>query len=44
VQLRVVDELDDAAVVAEFDCSEAAARRRVHRGLARLNRLLEVAP
>jgi RNA polymerase sigma-70 factor (ECF subfamily) len=43
VQLRVVEELGYAEIAAALDCSEAAARTRVHRGLAHLNRLLEVA-
>jgi RNA polymerase sigma-70 factor, ECF subfamily len=43
VQLRVVDELDYAEIASALHCSEAAARTRVHRGLAHLNRLLEVA-
>jgi RNA polymerase sigma-70 factor (ECF subfamily) len=41
VQLRVVDELGYAEIASALDCSEAAARTRVHRGLARLNRLME---
>ena len=41
VELRVVDELGYAEIAAALDCSEAAARTRVHRGLARLNRLME---
>jgi RNA polymerase sigma-70 factor (ECF subfamily) len=43
VQLRVVEEMGYAEIAAALDCTEAAARVRVHRGLARLNRLLEVA-
>jgi RNA polymerase sigma-70 factor (ECF subfamily) len=43
VQLRVVEELDYAQIASALDCTEAAARTRVHRGLAHLNRLLEVA-
>jgi RNA polymerase sigma-70 factor (ECF subfamily) len=42
VQLRVVEEMDYAQIAHALDCSEAAARTRVHRGLARLNRLMEV--
>jgi RNA polymerase sigma-70 factor, ECF subfamily len=42
VQLRVVDELGYAEIACALHCSEAAARTRVHRGLAHLNRLLEV--
>ena len=43
VQLRVVEEMGYAEIASRLDCSEAAARVRVHRGLARLNRLMEVA-
>jgi RNA polymerase sigma-70 factor (ECF subfamily) len=43
VQLRVVEELGYAEIASALDCTEAAARTRVHRGLAHLNRLLEVA-
>jgi len=43
VQLRVVEEMDYAEIASALACSEAAARTRVHRGLARLNRLMEVA-
>jgi RNA polymerase sigma-70 factor (ECF subfamily) len=43
VQLRVVEELGYAEIATALDCSEAAARTRVHRGLAHLNSLLEVA-
>ena len=41
VELRVVAELGYAEIAARLECSEAAARVRVHRGLARLNRLME---
>jgi RNA polymerase sigma-70 factor, ECF subfamily len=41
VRLRVVDQLDYAAVAARLCCSEQAARARVHRGLARLAATLE---
>lgn len=41
VELRVVSELSYAEIAAELRCSEGAARTRVHRGLARLNRLME---
>lgn len=41
VELRVVEELGYAEIAAALDCTEAAARTRVHRGLAHLNRLLE---
>ena len=43
VQLRVVEEMGYAEIASRLDCTEAAARVRVHRGLAHLNRLLEVA-
>jgi len=43
VQLRVVEELGYAEIASALHCTEAAARTRVHRGLAHLNRLLEVA-
>lgn len=41
VRLRVVEEFDYPAVAARLDCSEQAARVRVHRGLGRLKRHLE---
>ena len=41
VHLRVVDELAYDEIAARLNCSEAAARVRVHRGLARLNTLME---
>jgi RNA polymerase sigma-70 factor, ECF subfamily len=41
VELRVVDELGYAEIAARLSCTEGAARTRVHRGLARLNRLME---
>jgi RNA polymerase sigma factor (sigma-70 family) len=41
VQLRVVGELGYAEIAARLDCTEGAARRRVHRGLARLNNLMQ---
>jgi RNA polymerase sigma-70 factor (ECF subfamily) len=44
VQLRVVEEMDYAEIASALRCTEAAARTRVHRGLARLNRLMEVTP
>ncbi len=43
VGLRVVGELDYSDIAAKLRCSEAAARTRVHRGLARLSTLMEVA-
>jgi RNA polymerase sigma factor (sigma-70 family) len=41
VELRVVDELAYAEIAARLDCSENTARQRVHRGLARLNTLMQ---
>jgi RNA polymerase sigma-70 factor, ECF subfamily len=41
VRLRVVEELGYAEIATALECSEAAARTRVHRGLARLNHLME---
>ncbi len=42
VQLRVVSELGYAEIAVLLDCTEGAARRRVHRGLARLNNLMQL--
>jgi RNA polymerase sigma-70 factor, ECF subfamily len=42
VELRVVDELGYAEIATRLDCTEGAARRRVHRGLARLNNLMQL--
>jgi RNA polymerase sigma-70 factor (ECF subfamily) len=44
VELRVVEELGYAEIAVALDCTEAAARVRVHRGLARLNHLMEATP
>jgi RNA polymerase sigma-70 factor (ECF subfamily) len=44
VELRVVHELGYGEIAATLRCSEAAARTRVHRGLARLNDLMEARP
>ena len=41
VELRVVDELAYAEIAARLDCTENTARQRVHRGLARLNSLMQ---
>jgi RNA polymerase sigma-70 factor, ECF subfamily len=41
VHLRVVEEMGYAEIATRLDCTEAAARVRVHRGLARLNQLME---
>ena len=43
VQLRVLEELDYETIAARLGCSEGAARGRVHRGLVRLARHMEVA-
>jgi RNA polymerase sigma-70 factor, ECF subfamily len=43
VQLRVVGELDYREIASRLGCTEGAARRRVHRGLARLNNLMQEA-
>jgi RNA polymerase sigma-70 factor, ECF subfamily len=44
VELRVVGRLGYREIAARLDCTEVAARVRVHRGLARLNRLIEATP
>jgi RNA polymerase sigma-70 factor, ECF subfamily len=44
VEMRVVEEMGYAEIASRLDCSEAAARTRVHRGLARLNHLMEATP
>ena len=41
VHLRVVGELDYGEIASRLNCTEGAARRRVHRGLARLNTLMQ---
>jgi RNA polymerase sigma-70 factor, ECF subfamily len=41
VRLRVVGELGYTEIAARLGCSEGAARRRVHRGLSRLNNLMQ---
>jgi RNA polymerase sigma-70 factor, ECF subfamily len=41
VELRVVDELAYAEIAACLGCTETTARQRVHRGLARLNHLMQ---
>jgi RNA polymerase sigma-70 factor (ECF subfamily) len=41
VQLRIVDELDYEEIATRLSCTAGTARTRVHRGLARLNRLME---
>jgi RNA polymerase sigma factor (sigma-70 family) len=41
VHLRVVGELGYGEIASRLNCSEGAARRRVHRGLARLNNLMQ---
>lgn len=40
VELRVVDELGYGEIATRLDCSEDAARQRVHRGLKRLNHVM----
>ena len=42
VRLRVVGELGYAEIAARLRCSEGTARQRVHRGLARLNNLMQM--
>jgi RNA polymerase sigma-70 factor (ECF subfamily) len=42
VELRVVGELAYAEIAARLDCTENTARQRVHRGLARLNNLMQM--
>ena len=41
VELRVIAELDYRQIAVRLNCSESAARTRVHRGLSRLNKLME---
>lgn len=41
VELRVVGQLRYDEIAEQLQCSEGAARTRVHRGLARLNGLME---
>jgi DNA-directed RNA polymerase specialized sigma24 family protein len=41
VHLRVVGELEYGEIASRLNCTEGAARRRVHRGLARLNTLMQ---
>ena len=41
VELRIVEELAYAEIATRLCCTEGTARVRVHRGLARLNRLME---
>lgn len=42
VELRVIEELDYREIAARLNCSVVAARVRVHRGLARLNKSMEL--
>jgi RNA polymerase sigma factor (sigma-70 family) len=44
VELRVLEEMGCAEIALRLGCSEAAARVHVHRGLARLNRMMEATP
>ena len=41
VELRIVAELDYDEIARRLECSPAAARTRVHRGLAQLHKLME---
>lgn len=41
VELRVISELDYHEIAERLGCTPAAARTRVHRGLARLSKLME---
>jgi RNA polymerase sigma-70 factor (ECF subfamily) len=41
VRLRVIAELEYGEIASRLRCSEAAARTRVHRGLAHLSELME---
>ena len=43
IALRVVESLSYRDVASRLDCSEAAARVRVHRGLSRLRAILKEA-
>jgi RNA polymerase sigma-70 factor (ECF subfamily) len=43
VELRVVEELSYREIAERMDCTVVAARVRVHRGLHRLNQLMEIA-
>ena len=40
----MIAELDYGEIAARLRCSEAAARTRVHRGLAHLSELMEAHP
>jgi len=42
VELRVIEELDYREIAARLNCSVIAARVRVHRGLSRLNKSMEM--
>jgi RNA polymerase sigma factor (sigma-70 family) len=44
IALRVVESLPYRDVAARLDCSEAAARVRVHRGLSKLRTILQETP
>jgi RNA polymerase sigma factor (sigma-70 family) len=44
VHLRVVEDLEYREIASRLDCSVVAARVRVHRGLARLTKLMEATP
>ena len=42
VHVKSGRKLSYGEIAARLECSEGAARRRVHRGLARLNNLMQV--
>jgi RNA polymerase sigma-70 factor (ECF subfamily) len=44
VRLRVVEDLEYREIASRLNCSVVAARVRVHRGLARLTKLMEATP
>lgn len=44
VHLRVVEDLEYREIASRLNCSVVAARVRVHRGLARLTKLMEATP
>jgi RNA polymerase sigma-70 factor, ECF subfamily len=44
VQLRIVEDLEYREIASRLNCSAVAARVRVHRGLAKLTKLMEPAP
>jgi RNA polymerase sigma-70 factor (ECF subfamily) len=44
VHLRVIEDLEYREIASRLNCSVVAARVRVHRGLARLTKLMEATP